>query len=209
MAILIRFLDFLVPYGTLSYLVIFGVLLACGFGFPMPEDVILVTGGILSSRHIIHLEFTIALCMVGVLLGDGTIFFLGRFHGHRLRHMRFFRWILSPQRDELVRSIFNKNGDKMIFMARFMPGLRTPIFFAAGTYHVSYWKFLLLDGFAALISVPLWVYVGYLFGANLEELEKVMRKFQYGIYFVLVAVIVLVLGGLVLKKKILQKSGVA
>jgi membrane protein DedA with SNARE-associated domain len=208
MKLLINFLDFLMPYGTLSYFVIFGVLLACGFGFPMPEDIILVTSGILAARHIINLEIAMALCMAGVLMGDGIVFSLGRYQGHRLRNTRFFRWILPPKRDELVKSIFQKNGDKFIFMARFMPGLRTPMFFAAGTYKVTYWKFFLLDGFAALISVPLWVYVGYLFGANLEELEKVMRKFQHGFYLFLVGIILLVVVGLFLKKRFLEKSGV-
>jgi len=89
-------------------------------------------------------------------------------------------------------------------MARFMPGLRTPLFFATGSYHVPFWKFLLLDGFAAIISVPLWVYVGYLFGANLEELEIVIKRAQVGIYVALGALIVLFVGGYFLKKRYLR-----
>lgn len=189
MRVLINFLNFLTPYGPLSYFVIFAVLIGCGFGLPMPEDVILVTGGILAAREITHFWLTVTVGLLGVLVGDGTIFIMGRYFGPRLKEWRFFRWVLSPSRDELVSRTLNKYGDKVIFMARFMPGLRTPIFFTTGLYKTPFWKFLMLDGFAALISVPLWIYVGFLFGSNLEHLEKVIKRFQTGIYTVLGAAI--------------------
>jgi membrane protein DedA with SNARE-associated domain len=69
---------------------------------------------------------------------------------------------------------------------------------------VSFWKFLFLDGFAALISVPLWVYVGYLFGANLEELERVVRKAQFGIYAALILIIAAFIAAYFYKKKYLR-----
>ena len=85
-----------------------------------------------------------------------------------------------------------------------MPGFRTPLFFATGSYHVPFWKFLALDGLAALISVPLWVYVGFLFGANLEELERVIRRFQFGIYGVLGGLIAIFLIGIFLKRRLIR-----
>jgi membrane protein DedA with SNARE-associated domain len=191
MKLLIDLLNFIQPYGTHSYFVILAVLLACGFGLPLPEDITLVTAGILASRNIIDFNITVVLCMFGVLLGDGIIFWLGSHYGTRLRKTKFFSVILPEKRDAAVKAIVQKYGDKVIFMARFMPGLRTPLFFATGSYHVPFWKFFLLDGFAALISVPLWVYVGYLFGSNLEHLEVVIKKAQTGIYASLAAIIIL------------------
>lgn len=203
MKFLIDLLNFIQPYGTHSYFVILGVLLACGFGLPLPEDITLVTAGILAARNIIDFEFTVALCMFGVLLGDGIIFFLGSHYGTRIRSSKFFSVILPEKRDAAVKAIFQKYGDRVIFMARFMPGLRTPMFFATGSYHVPFWKFLLLDGFAALISVPLWVYVGFLFGTNLEELERVMKRAQFGIYTALAALILIFVLGYFIKKRFL------
>ncbi|MCX6123995.1 MAG: DedA family protein, partial [Proteobacteria bacterium] len=95
---------------------------------------------------------------------------------------------------------------KIIFMARFMPGLRTPLFFATGSYQVPFWKFFLLDGFAAIISVPLWIYVGYLFGANLEELEQVIRHFQFGIFAALAILITLIVTSIMIKKKLMKST---
>jgi len=201
MKILIDLLNFIQPYGTYSYFVILAVLLACGFGLPLPEDITLVAAGILAARNIIDFNSAVVLCMVGVLLGDGIVFGLGSRYGTRLRNSKFFSIIIPERRDAAVKAVLQKYGDKVIFMARFMPGLRTPIFFATGSYHVSFWKFLFLDGFAALISVPLWVYVGFLFGSNLEELEKVVRKAQFGIYTALAFLIVLFISAYFLKKR--------
>ena len=201
MKILIDLLNFIQPYGTYSYFVILAVLLACGFGLPLPEDITLVAAGILAARNIIDFNSAVSLCMVGVLLGDGIVFGLGSRYGTRLRNTKFFSIIIPERRDAAVKAVLQKYGDKVIFMARFMPGLRTPIFFATGSYHVSFWKFLFLDGFAALISVPLWVYVGFLFGSNLEELEKVVRKAQFGIYTALAFLIVLFISAYFLKKR--------
>jgi len=183
----------------------FGILIACGFGFPMPEDVVLISGGILSSHGVTDVYVVNAICMAGVLIGDGTIFFLGRNYGQSLRARKFFRRIISEKNDQRVASIISKYGDKVIFMARFMPGLRTPTFFTCGTYQVKPWKFFLLDGFASLISVPVWIHVGYLFGQNLEELEKLVRKMQTGLYVTLFAVILIFIVFKVVKKKTMDK----
>jgi len=205
MQLLIDLLAFIQPYGAWSYVVIFAVLLACGFGLPIPEDITLVTAGILAARGIIDFNYSIILCMAGVLIGDGTVFMLGRTMGNKLLGSRLGRFIMPAKRDAAVRELVSKYGDKIIFMARFMPGFRTPLFFATGTYHVPFWKFLLLDGLAAILSVPLWIYVGYLFGANLEELEKVIRKFQFGIYASLGVLIIGSIGFIYFRKKAQKK----
>ncbi len=204
MKLLIDLLHFIQPYGIYSYAVILAVLLACGFGLPVPEDITLVTAGILASREVINFKVAVAICLIGVLLGDGTIFFLGSRYGTKLRGSKFFSMILPEGRDAAVKAVIQKYGDKVIFMARFMPGLRTPLFFATGSYHVPFWKFFLLDGLAALISVPLWVYVGYLFGANLEELEVVIKRAQVGIYISLGALVALFIAAYFVKKRFLR-----
>lgn len=185
MQLIIDLLDWLTPYGLYSYVIMFGILLACGFGLPMPEDIILVTGGVLAARGVTDFSATIVVTLIGVLLGDGIIFFLGRKYGPHIKTFPGFKKILTDKNDKKVREIFNKYGDKVIFVARFTPGLRMPLFLSAGIYQVSWFKFITLDGFAAFISVPLWVYLGYIFGANLELLNDKVHHFQYGIYSIL------------------------
>ena len=205
MQLLIDLLSFLTPYGPHSYYVMFAILIACGFGFPMPEDIVLITGGMLASRNITDTSTVIMVCMAGVLCGDSAVFLFGRKFGPALKTKKLFRRIISPKVDNRVDTIIQKYGDKVIFMARFMPGLRTPIFMTCGIYQVSFWKFLTLDGIAALISVPVWVYVGVIFGENLELLEQKIRQFQVGIYGLLGGLIVLTILYAIVKKKFMNK----
>ena len=204
MQAIIKLLDFLMPYGTHSLILIFLILLACGFGLPMPEDILLLSAGILASHGIVDLHQAQLVCFTGVILGDAIIYTLGLKLGPQLKQRGPFKKILTPERDAKVTEVFRKYGTKVIFMARFMPGLRMPIFLTSGMFRVKWWVFMGLDGFAALISVPVWVYIGYFFGENLEQLEKVTRRFQMGIYSILVAVIMLFITLFVIRRRARQ-----
>jgi membrane protein DedA with SNARE-associated domain len=86
-----------------------------------------------------------------------------------------------------------------------MPGLRMALFLSSGIYRVPAWKFFMLDGIAAFISVPLWVWLGHIFGENLEALEHKIHQLKVGIYGVLGVVVVCVFIIWVIKKKFSEK----
>ncbi len=205
MRLIIDLLEFLMPYGHLAYTIMFSILLLCGFGLPIPEDIILVTAGILASHTVTNPWVTLGVCMAGVLIGDGIIYFMGFKAGERIKTLRLFKSLLKKDRDKKIQYWFSKYGDKVIFLARFMPGLRMPLFLTSGIYKVPAWKFFLLDGLAAIISVPLWVWLGFLFGSNLEMLEHKMHQLKIGIFSVLGALIIAALIAWFFKKKISTK----
>ena len=186
---LIRLIDFLTPYGTHSYVFMLGILLACGFGLPLPEDIVLISGGVLAARGVTHLGPTNIICLLGVLIGDASIFIIGRTLGAAVKSKWIFRHIFSPERDIKVKDVIHRYGAKVVFLARFMPGLRMPVYLTCGIFHIPFWKFLLLDGFASLISVPLWIYFGYLFGLNLEAMADKLAHIHQGMRIALYAFI--------------------
>jgi membrane protein DedA with SNARE-associated domain len=57
----------------------------------------------------------------------------------------------------------------MVFFARFVSGLRGPVFIAAGVLQMPRGKFLLYDLAGALLNVPLFMLAGYLAGPHLES----------------------------------------
>ena len=203
-----QLLAFLEPYGTHSYLGMFIFLLICGMGVPIPEDIILIVGGILSASGVCNFWVTLVVCMAGVLIGDGVIFLVGRRYGARVKRTWLFRRMMTEKVDAKIVGVFSKYGDRVVFMGRFMPGLRMPIFLSAGIYHVPVWKFFMLDGLAAVISVPLWIWVGYVFGDNLPILEKRMRQFQWGFYAILIGIILFFIIGALLRRRILRQDEV-
>ncbi|AUH49752.1 DedA family protein [Chromobacterium sp. ATCC 53434] len=191
-------LDFFTGYG---YVAVFAVLLICGFGVPIPEDITLVAGGVISGLGYANVHYMFVVGMAGVLVGDGIMFLAGRIFGHKVLRFKPIARILTQERFEAVQEKFEKYGNWVLFVARFLPGLRSPIFITAGmTRRVPYWRFLLMDGFAALISVPVWVYLGYYGAANRDWLMTMVHRGQAGILAV-VAVLLLAVACVWLKRR--------
>jgi membrane protein DedA with SNARE-associated domain len=152
-----------------GYAAVFIALLLCGAGIPLPEDITLVAGGVIAGLGYANVHVMAAVTMVGVLLGDAAMFLLGHHYGEHMLQWRPIALLMPPRRYVKMQEKFERYGNRLMFFARFLPGMRTAVYITAGaTHRVSFWRFLLLDGFAALISVPFWVYLGY-FGANRRE----------------------------------------
>src|SRR5512140_818858 len=176
----------------IGYVFVFVVLLLCGFGLPMPEDVVLVTGGVLAwlSSDLEAASFLgmvrdpgllamVAVGLGGILAGDSVIFWAGRRFGHRVADFRPLRRIITPEKLELVEKKVRTRGNVVVMFARFLPGLRAPTYFTVGHARMPYWKFLLYDGAAALLSAPLWVCLGFWFGSDLEKAAHVASQFSH------------------------------
>lgn len=175
--------SFFLQYG---YAAVFSVLIACGFGVPIPEDITLVTGGIISGLGYTDPHIMVAVGIAGVLAGDGLVFAAGRLWGDNIMRFRFIARVMTPQRYAQVEEKFEKYGNWVLFVARFLPGLRTAVFVTAGiSRKVSYLRFILMDGLAALISVPVWIYLGEYGARNTDWLMKKMHSLQSGIFTVL------------------------
>ena len=179
-------LSFLMSHsGPVPYLLVLGILLACGIGLPIPEDITLFAAGLMSYYEAANVWAMIGISLFGVLSGDSFIYFLGAKYGPRLTERWFFRRILSPERLALVQEKLHTHGNKLIFAARFMPGLRSPVYFSSGMLHLPYRVFLFYDGMAALISVPTIIYSVFYFGDHLDRVIKIIQRIQYGIVFVI------------------------
>src|SRR5215212_10010702 len=106
-----------------GYAFVFGVLLLCGFGFPMPEDVVLVTGGVLawlespietlSVSEMISdsgLRHMVLVGLAGILAGDSVIYWLGRRLGVRVAEFRLLRRLVPPEKLEEVEKRLRRRG---------------------------------------------------------------------------------------------------
>ena len=151
---------------------IFVALLACGFGFPMPEDVILIAGGILAQQEGQAIWPSVVVAYFGVIIGDGVMFTIGRKLGTRLLDHRRLQTIFSPARRARVEALFTRWGAYAVFAGRFAAGVRAMVFMTAGAMKVRYSLFLVFDSLAAMLSVPLFIWVGSKFGENLEAIKR-------------------------------------
>ncbi|MEO9078368.1 MAG: DedA family protein [Rhodanobacter sp.] len=176
-----------------GYVAVFIALMICGAGLPLPEDITLVAGGVIAGLGYANVHVMVALAMFGVLLGDCAIFLLGHHYGARIMQWRFVARVLTPPRYAKVQEKFHRYGNRVLFFARFLPGMRTTIYLTAGmTHRVSALRFLLIDTLAALISVPFWVYLGYLGADNHQWLMTWMHRGQASLW-ILAGILLLIL----------------
>ncbi len=184
---LVEFL--LYQQGIGPYFIAFSILLACGLGLPLPEDIILFAMGLLSYYGLTDLTVSIVVCLLGVLIGDCMIYYFGLYYGKKLTKQGPFKKFLTPERLKQTKNMFHKWGNKVILAARFMPGLRSPTFFSAGTLHLPFRVFIFYDGLAALLSVPLLIGVAFYFGDHVDRAIQLSRKVQHGIILLILGVV--------------------
>jgi len=69
-------------------------------------------------------------------------------------------------------------GPPSIFAFRFMPGMRTALFFAAGSLKIPYRHLFVFDGAAALLELPLLVYGVRYVGGRWQDILAGVQRFQ-------------------------------
>lgn len=205
--------------GGVAYLLIFGILVACGLGFPLPEDIPLIATGYLIWDKTMTWFGGITVTLLGVVIGDSILFYIGKQLGDTILNKRK-KPLFSPKRVRRARAYFRKYGPKVVFFARFVAGLRAVVFFMAGSMHMKYRTFILLDLFAALLSVPLWIvggyYLGHYFGSEISSLLLKLKEIKLVVTIVIsVLITAVVVRSLMqyrnakkktLKKRVLKKA---
>jgi len=176
-------------FTRFHYLAPFTVLILCGLGAPFPEEVALIGSGMLLHEGEVDFLAITLVCSSAILLGDSLPFWLGRRYGMAALKRRWVRRILHPERIALLERRFIEHGNWVVFSCRFMPGIRIPGYFFAGTMRMTYTRFLLLDSLGVLISVPTSIWLGKLFGQSIEELRVRFDQLHLVLAFAVVTIV--------------------
>ncbi len=162
--------EFIESWG---YLGVFLGILATGLGFPMPEEFPIVLGGALATHGQVYTWIMLPVCIVGVIIGDSFLYFIGRFWGNRLVQMPFIRKrLLTPERFASIAENFQKYGVKILLFARLTPGIRAPIFLTAGITKLPITHFLFADAIYAVPGVTILFFLSYWFTDSILELVE-------------------------------------
>jgi membrane protein DedA with SNARE-associated domain len=177
---------------SLSYMGPFLGLLLCGLGLPLPEEVFLLSAGILLYKGEVEFIPITLLCSLAILLGDSLPFLLGRRYGMRALEIPWVARVLHPERFQRFRRRFDAHGNWAVFASRFLPMLRIPGYFVAGTMGMRWERMLLLDSLGVLVSVPISIYLGRVLGSQVDRLKHTVHDLHL-ILTVIVCALVLVL----------------
>jgi membrane protein DedA with SNARE-associated domain len=180
----------------MPYLVVIGIFFLTGFGLPFPEDIPIIAAGYVCAVGYADPWLMFPVVFGSILGSDAIVFFLGRKYGHHVPRLPLLRRYLSEKRLGRTEAMLHAHGGKFMFAARFLPGLRTPAIFTAGSFKVPYWRFLLYDGAAAAVSVPTIFFLAFIFS---EHLDRVRHWIENGQVTAIVVIVALVAGVVAIK----------
>jgi membrane-associated protein len=84
--------------GAPAYRLLFALLVSCGIGAPMNEDIVLLVAAALTLSGVMEPLPLIAVAWFGLVLGDALVFHWGHRFGPRILGTRFVSRIVAPQR---------------------------------------------------------------------------------------------------------------
>lgn len=182
-----------------NYVAVAFMLFLAGLGFPIPEDIPLIYGGVMASQGHMNAYAHFVVSIVFILIGDYCLYRIGRRLGDSADAPGFVQKVLTPKAKAKVNGMFERFGAWAVFFGRFIAGVRAVVFLTAGMSRFPVWKFLLLDFLAALVSVPIWIYLGFWAGQNWEIfLEKAK---VYNMWLLVGLGVIAVIGYVVVKRR--------
>lgn len=171
------------------YLGVFFMMIASGFGFPLPEEVQIISVGILAymganpelfpppyaGAPVVNGYEAALVVSAAVIFSDNLVFWIGRTFGRRLMKIERLQRIFASSIMTKIHHYAHKYGVYAAFIFRFTPGLRFPAHIFLGMSHFSAIAFFLVDSLAVLISVPTQILLVYHFG---EPFLGTLYKFK-------------------------------
>ena len=174
--------NIITTYGAWTYgLLFFVIFMETGFVVTpfLPGDSLLFAAGAFAAKGSLNVWLVIVLTMVAAIIGDTVNYWIGLSMGNRAYNVK---WIKKEYLDR-THAFFEKHGGKTIFLARFVPIVRTFAPFVAGMGRMSYSYFFSYNVFGGIVWVLLFTLLGFFFG-NLDFVKKNFELVILAIIFI-------------------------
>src|SRR5258708_1804985 len=122
---------------TGSYVVLFGLLFACGLGLPLPEDIPLLIAGAMVATGKMKLAIACVCAWCGIVGGDVVLYNLGKKFGLEARRIPGVGRHLNEKRIQQGHGMFERWGDWVGAVGRVFAGFRGAMVFVAGSTRAS------------------------------------------------------------------------
>jgi len=157
--------EIIVTYGKLTYGILFTIIFAeTGFVFTpfLPGDSLLFAAGMFAATKSFNIFLLAPLLWAAAFLGDNINYWIGFYFGQKIVNNKYIP--INQKYIDNTQEFYHKHGGKTIFLARFMPIIRTFAPFVAGIGKMKYRKFISYSFFGGLTWVFGFVLAGYFFG---------------------------------------------
>ncbi|HSR48195.1 MAG TPA: DedA family protein [Anaerolineales bacterium] len=157
--------EIIAQYGYWTYSILFTIVfLETGVVVTpfLPGDSLLFAAGAIAATGALDVWVLFVLLAGAAILGDTVNYWIGNRIGPRVfeQDVRFFK----REYLERTQKFYEKHGGKTIFLARFIPIIRTFAPFVAGVGTMRYRKFIVYNVVGALVWTSVFIFAGYYFG---------------------------------------------
>lgn len=159
------------------YIFLFGFAYVENLFPPSPSDIAIVVGGSLIGTGILSFIPAIIFSTGGSVAGFLTAFAIGWQFDKKLVHTGKLKFI-NVESVEKVENAFRKYGYYLIVANRFLPGTRAVISFFAGMSKLDIHKTMLLSTISSLIWNSILLYLGIVFGENIDAVDKYLSTYS-------------------------------
>jgi len=157
--------EIIANYGAWTYGLLFLVIfMETGFVVTpfLPGDSLIFAASTFAARGVLDPWILFLLLSFAAVAGDTVNYWIGHRIGGRA-YSGEIRWIKKEYMDR-THAFFEKHGGKTIFLARFVPIIRTFAPFVAGISRMSYGFFLRWNIIGGITWVATFTLLGYFFG---------------------------------------------
>lgn len=171
----VRSLDELILWG--GYALLFAIIFAeTGLlaGFFLPGDSLLITAGLIAASGQLDITTLLITLISGAVLGDATGYLIGRQLEKsifRRRNTPFFH----REHLEKTQAFYERHGSKTVFLARFVPIVRSFAATMAGVAGMPFATFFLYSLSGATIWVLLFTWSGYAIATLFPEVVNYLH----------------------------------
>ena len=157
---------------------------------PLPSELIMPYAGYMVQQGKMDFHLAAFAGALGCVIGSLPSYWIG-YYGGKGFLQKYGKWFLITPHDlEQAQKWTDRFGDWAFFICRMLPIVRTFISLPAGTLKARFWPFILLTFVGSWVWCYGLVYVGVIFGENLEAFKHLWHKFD-----VAIAIVIVGLGG--------------
>jgi membrane protein DedA with SNARE-associated domain len=167
---------------------------------PSPSDIVLLIGGSIIATGSINFIIALIFSTIGSMVGFLLMFYIGSTVDRRVIESGKYKYIPIDGIHK-VEKWFRKYGYFVVVANRFLPGTRAVISFFAGISNLDIKKTTILCGVSALTWNALVLYLGYVFGDNVELIDSYITTYSNIVIAVTILIVIFLVIRMFLSKR--------
>lgn len=190
----------LLPYiNEYGYLALYLILWIGFFGVPVPNEVIVMTSGLIANKSVLQPIWTFIITYLGVISSLTTLYCIGRF-GNKLNRRKKK---VHEVKLQSAKRMIEKHGAFSLVISYYFPTARHLIPLILGSNKFPFKTFVIFSYSNALLWTFLYFFIGYEFGAYINVIGSAVYSYGwYGLAIMVIIAIVLYLRKLPWRKRI-------